>query len=178
MAKYCSNCQRQYTDEATFCSECGIALTAVAETSPQAAPQAYAQPEYQQAYTQTEYQQPAQTYAQTEYQQPQAYSATAYQYAPTADAYPQSTADLYPAVSTGTYFWLNIAMAIPLVGFILSIILTCAPKNRSLKNYARAYLIANLIVIGLAVVGIIISIAITGSAFAMFEGGNSYNYFY
>ncbi len=159
MAKFCSNCQRQYTDEATFCSECGIALTAVAS------PQTYAEPEYQQAYAQPEYQQP-QTYAQTEYQQPQA----AYQYAPTTDYYSQKKEDLYPAVKTGTYFWLNIAMSIPFVGFILSIILTCAPQNRSLKNYARAYLILNLIGIGLVVAAIIISLAITGSAFAMFEG--------
>lgn len=156
MAKYCSNCQRQYTDEATFCSECGIALTAVAENTTAAAPQAYAQP--------------AQTYAQPEYQQPQAYSAPAYQYAPAAETYTQSNADLYPAVSTGTYFWLNIVMAIPFVGFILSIILTCAPKNRSLKNYARAYLILNLIGIGIALAGVILSIVLTGSAVAMFEG--------
>lgn len=66
--------------------------------------------------------------------------------------------DLYPAVSTATYFWLNIAMTIPTVGFILSIILTCAPKNRSLKNYARAYLIANLIIIGLGLSVLVISL--------------------
>ncbi len=172
MAKICSNCQRQYTDEATFCSECGIALTAVAEATPEAAPQTYAQPEYQQAYAQPDYQQ-SQAYAAPAYQQPQ----TAYQYAPTSDVYSQKNENLYPAVGTGTYFWLNIVMSIPLVGFILSIILTCAPKNRSLKNYARAYLILNLIVIGLAVVGIIISIAITGSAFAMFQGASS-SYYY
>ena len=76
--------------------------------------------------------------------------------------------DLYPAVSTATYFWLNIAMTIPTVGFILSIILTCAPKNRSLKNYARAYLIANLIIIGLGLSVLVISLLL-GGLFAFFE---------
>lgn len=77
--------------------------------------------------------------------------------------------ELYPAVSTATYFWLNIAMTIPTVGFILSIILTCAPKNRSLKNYARAYLILNIIVIGLGVLGIALATIIGGGIFALFE---------
>ena len=76
--------------------------------------------------------------------------------------------ELYPAVSTATYFWLNIAMTIPTVGFILSIILTCAPKNRSLKNYARAYLIANLIIIGLGLSVLVISLLL-GGLFAFFE---------
>ena len=77
--------------------------------------------------------------------------------------------ELYPAVSTATYFWLNIAMAIPTVGFILSIILTCAPKNRSLKNYARAYLILNIILIGLGVLGIVLTAVVGGGLFALFE---------
>ena len=77
--------------------------------------------------------------------------------------------ELYPAVSTATYFWLNIAMTIPTVGFILSIILTCAPKNRSLKNYARAYLIVNLIIIGLGLSVLVISLLLGGGLFALFE---------
>lgn len=140
MAKICLNCHRRYNDDATFCSECGFALADVSDNNSE---------NNNGTFTRSEYQQYGNTYT-----------------SPCSQNYER----LYPAVKTSTYFWLNIAMAIPFVGLILSIVLTCAPQNRSLKNYAKAYLILYLISIGIALIGVILSIAFTGSAVAMFEG--------
>ena len=83
---------------------------------------------------------------------------------------------LYPPVKTAVYFWLDIAMMIPFIGFILSIVFTAVPQNRSLKNFAKAHLIGYLIILGLGVLALIITIVISiiigGSITALFGGGS------
>ncbi len=189
MAKFCPDCKKEYNDEALFCAECGASLEEVIIPEPEAVPQhepqytpdpepapapapapaPQAEPQYipepepvpapQPAQPVYQYQQPQQPYSQPQYQ-------TQYQPAPVKE-------ELFPAVKTAVYFWLNIAMMIPFVGFILSIVLTCAPKNKSLKNYARAYLIANLLVVGLGVLILILSLVLGGGLFAMASGASS-----
>lgn len=64
-----------------------------------------------------------------------------------APATPMQGAPAQQPVSMGTFFGLQLLFAIPVIGWIVCIIMTFAPKNQTLKNYARAMLI--WIVIGL-----------------------------
>lgn len=118
-------------------------------------PAVQAQPVYQQA--QPIYQQPQPVYQQAQpvYQQPV--------YAPVpnaADAEDQT-------VSTAKFFWFRVLFAIPLVGFILSIVMSFAPKNKSFKHFARSYMIMNFIAIGIVLVICCIVLA-TGASLADF----------
>ena len=111
-------------------------------------PAVQAQPVYQQA-------QPVYQQAQPVYQQPV--------YAPVpnaADAEDQT-------VSTAKFFWFRVLFAIPLVGFILSIVMSFAPKNKSFKHFARSYMIMNFIAIGIVLVICCIVLA-TGASLADF----------
>lgn len=184
MAKFCPNCNKEYADEAAFCAECGSALEAVVVPEPAAepepivaaepepvaepAPQPVVEPVAESApqpapQPQVQYQPQPQVQYQPQYQQPY-YQQPQYQY---QQAPAEKKEELFPAVKTAVYFWLNIAMAIPFVGFILSIILTCAPSNKSLKNYAKAYLIANLIVVGIGLVILIVSLVLGAGLFGL-----------
>ncbi len=60
-----------------------------------------------------------------------------------------------PVVGTGAFFGLEFLLALPLIGFLCSIIFSFAPKNRNLKHYARAKLIWALISLVLSVLLII-----------------------
>ena len=62
-------------------------------------------------------------------------------------------------VSTARFFWFRILFVIPFVGFILSIIMSFAPRNVNFKHFARSYMIMYFIGIGLVLVGLIIAIA-------------------
>ena len=125
-------------------------------------PAVQAQPVYQQAqpvYQQAQpiYQQPQPVYQQAQpvYQQPV--------YAPVpnaADAEDQT-------VSTAKFFWFRVLFAIPLVGFILSIVMSFAPKNKSFKHFARSYMIMNFIAIGIVLIACVIIIA-SGATLADF----------
>ena len=148
MAKFCPACNIKYEDDAAFCAECGGALAVEETPAPQPEPAPAPQPQPQ--------------------PQPQPRPQPVYQPAPQSVVYGKKE-ELYPAVSTAVYFWLNIPMTIPFVGFILSIVLTCAPKNKSLKNYARAYLIVNLIIVGIGLLMLIGSLLLGGGLFALFE---------
>ena len=175
MAKKCVVCNKDYSDEASFCAECGAPLTEAAEpeetceTVAARSEASYAENTYESA---PEPQYGYQTQFNNYQPQPQYNS---YQPQPVQYAYQQPAPvqvsvsvneekreELYPAVSVGKYFWLNIAFLIPLVGFILSIVLSCAPRNRSLKNYAKAHLIAYIIGIVLVLVPIIVALIVAG----------------
>lgn len=97
------------------------------------------------------YQQPQPVYQQPVYQQP------VYAPAPNAaDAEDQT-------VSTARFFWFRVLFAIPFVGFILSIVMSFAPKNKSFKHFARSYMIMNFIAIGIVLVICIVVMATGGT---------------
>ena len=100
-----------------------------------------AQPQYQTA-------QPQYQTAQPQYQQAQPQYTVV-----TAAPEPDQT------VSTARFFWFRILFVIPFVGFILSIIMSFAPRNVNFKHFARSYMIMYFIGIGLVLVGLIIAIA-------------------
>lgn len=93
--------------------------------------------------------------AQPQYQQAQP------QYQQAQPQYTVVTAAPEPdqTVSTARFFWFRILFVIPFVGFILSIIMSFAPRNVNFKHFARSYMIMYFIGIGLVLVGLIIAIA-------------------
>ena len=60
------------------------------------------------------------------------------------------------AVSTGLFILMMILGAIPVIGLIIHIITLAASKNKSLKNYSRAYVILGIIGLVLLLIGAII----------------------
>ena len=63
-------------------------------------------------------------------------------------------------VSTGAFFGLELLLAIPVIGLIAAIIFSFAPKNNSLRNYARAKLIwcvISILITVLLIVGLLIA---------------------
>ena len=62
----------------------------------------------------------------------------------------------YRPVSTSKYFWLAFLSAIPFVGFIATIFLSIAGRNRNVKNFEKAilayYIIAFIICLILIIV--------------------------
>lgn len=136
--------------EAAENAQQGFAYGAPAAPAPAPAP---AQPQYQQA--QPQYQQA----------QPQYIAATA---APESDQ----------IVSTARFFWFRILFLIPFVGFILSIILSFAPRNVNFKHFARSYMIMYFIGIGIALVGLIIAIASGAALSDLFRGVPDISYMF
>lgn len=147
MARFCTECGNQIADDVVFCTECGVKvvpkaiaettvpeiLLATAETPPVSQPQP--QPRSQQE------RQPQRSAPQPHYQQP----------APMAE--PENK-----VISTAAYFWLMLLYALPVVGFISCIIMAFVPRNRNLKNYAKATLI--WVIVSLVLAGLLILLVI------------------
>lgn len=131
MAKFCTECGKEIADGVSFCTECG----AKAPDTPTAKAEAVTGNAVQ---TQT---QTVKTYQQTTPQQ------TVVQ---TPVAEPVSK-----VVGTGTYFALMLLFALPIIGIISVIILSCKVKNKNIKNFAKANLIWAIVAFVLMIVSII-----------------------
>ena len=131
MAKFCTECGKEIADGVSFCTECG----AKAPDTPTAKAEAVTG---NAAQTQT---QTVKTYQQTTPQQTVAQ-------APVAE--PASK-----VVGTGTYFALMLLFALPIIGIISVIILSCKAKNKNIKNFAKANLIWAIVAFVLMIVSII-----------------------
>ncbi len=134
----CKVCGKTLPDNAKFCEGCG------SRVMPEAAP-APAQP----AYTPNAqpYPRPDSVYAAPGYQAP-AKPQTPPSYSPFDPA-----AILNKPLSVGQYIGMFILSAIPLVGFILTLVWAFGSDvNKNKKNYARAVLIMALIAIGLSII--------------------------
>ena len=135
MSKKCSNCGFDMADDAVFCTA----------TRPQNEPpqnQTSDQNTQQNAQPQNQYSAPYnQQYAQP---QPNYYSQSPEDYAQNA------------VVTTGAFFGLNLLFSLPAIGWIICLIMSFAPKNKNIKNFARSKLIWIIIAIILgAICGII-----------------------
>ena len=53
----------------------------------------------------------------------------------------------YKPVGTSTFFWTGILCWLPFIGFFITLILSLAPKNRNLKNFARSKLAYYIIIL-------------------------------
>lgn len=112
--------------------------------------------------------------AQPQYQQAQP------QYQQAQPQYTVVTAAPEPdqTVSTARFFWFRILFVIPFVGFILSIIMSFAPRNVNFKHFARSYMIMYFIGIGLVLVGLIIAIAGGAALSDIFRGVPDISYMF
>ncbi len=62
----------------------------------------------------------------------------------------------YRPVSTSKYFWLAFLSVIPFVGFIATIFLSIAGRNRNVKNFEKAILAYYIIAIVIALIALIV----------------------
>ncbi len=156
MAKICTVCGCEMQDTDKFCNYCGTPNQPEAPAAPAA-----------------DYGYPQQPVAPTNYgyaQQPAAPVNYGYN---TPNTYPPVAQPVQKEVppagmSVGGFFGFGILFSIPLVGFILIMIMSFAPKNKTLKNYARSYLVWYIIAIVLAVIALIFSLVLGVSLFEMF----------
>ena len=191
MARFCEKCGTQLEGVETFCPNCGAPVAAepetpAAETAAEtaAAPVAPAEESANEnraaaeeanggAPAAFEYSEPAAP-AQPQYQQAQP------QYQQAQPQYTVVTAAPEPdqTVSTARFFWFRILFVIPFVGFILSIIMSFAPRNVNFKHFARSYMIMYFIGIGLVLVGLIIAIAGGAALSDLFRGVPDISYMF
>ena len=73
----------------------------------------------------------------------------------------------YSPLSPWAYFGWQLLFAIPFVGFVLLIVMSFAPRNKNLKNFARSYWCALLIVVCIAVVVVALAIVLGGGIDAL-----------
>ena len=149
--KNCPNCNVENVDTSAFCVSCGTKLdvaepVAAPVVEPVAPPTPVAAPVYQPPYP--------------VYQQPQI----------TEDMLPH---ELKP-VSAGEFFGYSLLFSIPLVGFIMLFVVAFGSNyKKSLRNYAKLYLILMLVGVAISVVIMLIGIFAGGAAFL---GGMDYYY--
>jgi len=62
----------------------------------------------------------------------------------------------YRPVSTSKYFWLAFLSAIPFIGFVATLILAVAGRNRNVKNFEKAILAYYIIALVLCLIAIIV----------------------
>lgn len=72
----------------------------------------------------------------------------------------------YRPVSTGQFFWLGILCLLPAIGFIFTILLSIGPRNKNLKNFARAIFAGYIILIIVALIFSLIATLVMGQSFA------------
>lgn len=146
MAKFCTGCGKEIADGVAFCTECGAKAPETTAVKAETVTDNAAQPQTQtpQAYqAQKPYQQP--TPQQTVVQTPVAESVS-------------------KVVGTGTYFALMLLYALPIIGIISVIAMSCSAKNKNLKNFAKAYLIWAIIAVLLSI-SMIIGLIALGNSF-------------
>lgn len=202
MARFCEKCGTQLDGVEAFCPNCGAPVAAGPETpaaetaaetvaaemnaaetaaAPAAPAEESASGSADGAPAAFEYSEPAAPApapapapAQPQYQQAQP------QYQQAQPQYTVVTAAPEPdqTVSTARFFWFRILFVIPFVGFILSIIMSFAPRNVNFKHFARSYMIMYFIGIGLVLVGLIIAIAGGAALSDIFRGVPDISYMF
>ncbi|SEW17971.1 hypothetical protein SAMN05216413_1416 [Ruminococcaceae bacterium KH2T8] len=76
------------------------------------------------------------------------------------DACPQE----YTPVSTSKFFWYGFISFIPVVGLLFAIFMSIGPRNKNIKNFERAILIAFVIEFILTLIALIIMVFVNGSS--------------
>ena len=148
----CKNCGTENSDGVKFCISCGTPFQTVEQPVETPAEQPandrpYQEPVYDQAPNQNN-----QNYQYGQYNQ-------GWQAPPQAQPYPQYAPPVQEpekekgAVSVGKFIGIFLLMCIPLVGLIFMIVWACGgTKNRTIVNFARAYLILCAIALVIAIV--------------------------
>ena len=186
MARFCEKCGTQLEGVEAFCPNCGAPVAAEPETpaaetaaetvaaeqntaeaaAAPAAPAEECAPEDCAANKDSNDGAPAPAQPQYQQAQPQYTVVTA------------ASAPADQIVSTARFFWFRILFMIPFVGFILSIIMSFAPRNVNFKHFARSYMIMYFISIGLVLIGLIIAIACGAALSDLFRGAPDISYMF
>lgn len=139
---FCTKCGKKAEEGTKFCTDCGTLLEAKAtveetpaaayeEPTPVTPPPAFKEPE------------PA---APVTPPTPPVAPPVPPVAPPVPPVAPPTAGNLSPTVSTATFFWMDLVLAIPLVGLIVCIVLACgATSKQSLRNWAKAKLIWALV---------------------------------
>ena len=124
---FCSNCGKQFDDQAKVCPYCGTVNRRAAAAPAGSAPQnPYPTAPVQQVYVQQ---------------------------APiTQDQLPPQ----YRPLGAWQYFALNLLFAIPIVGFVFLIVFSFKRSNINRRNYARSFFCALIVAVGLFLVLLLI----------------------
>lgn len=131
--EYCKQCGAPLQNGKQFCAACGAAVTRDAPEAPADLFEASMQEARKAQRTQQTQKKPRQPYY------------------PAANEPPQK-GSRYAVMGVGSYIGIFLLMSIPLVNVLLVIIWSCGGcKNQNKRNYARALLIVNLIVIAVSV---------------------------
>ncbi len=85
-------------------------------------------------------------------------------------ASPANDENMAPVVSAGKFFGLTLLFSIPVVGFIMLIVMSFAPQNKNIKNYARSYWIFVAIILVLAIIVAILAVLGVVSVGSMLGG--------
>ena len=145
---FCKNCGIENPNGVTFCANCGTKIEAAPAAAPHTAPAAPAAPAAPKVAPAAPQVAPP----------PRPTSNTA------------SIPSQYKPLSAWAYFGYQLLFSIPLVGFILLIVFSVGgARNINLRNFARSYWCALLIVAILAVLGFIFVLVIsliTGTSIA------------
>lgn len=181
MARFCEKCGTQLEGVEAFCPNCGAPVAAEPETPAAETAAETAAAEMNAAETAAAPAAPAEESASGSADGAPAAPAPAQpQYQTAQPQYTVVTAAPEPdqTVSTARFFWFRILFVIPFVGFILSIIMSFAPRNVNFKHFARSYMIMYFIGIGLVLVGLIIAIAGGAALSDIFRGVPDISYMF
>ena len=142
---FCTQCGTRVEDGAAQCSQCGASLdpemmekvvggqAEISEETPETSA-----PEVDEKTEETSAEEQVAPEPQPE-PKTQQYYETVYKEEP---------------VGMGTFFGLELVYRIPVIGLLVAIIMSFAPKNKSLKNYSRSTVVWQLI--GLAVTALLV----------------------
>ena len=150
MERFCTNCGTTLETDAVFCPECGAKVNLVTPVLQNAGAAVEEAPEKPvQAPQDPQPAAPAPAPAYTPAPAPAYTAASAPDPAPAAPApeKPEEPVreDVSKTVKTPAYFWLMLLYAIPVIGLIVMIIMACAARNKSIRNFAKAHLVWLLI---------------------------------
>lgn len=143
---FCTKCGKKAEEGTKFCTDCGAPLEI--KTPEEETPV-------------TDFEEPTPVTPPPSYTEPQPAAPVTPPVTPVAPPVapvtPPPADNLSPTVSTATFFWMDLVLAIPLVGLIVCIVLACgATSKKSLQNWAKAKLIWALVG---AILFVILSIA-------------------
>ena len=148
----CPNCGKELANDAVFCTECGATVEQQVnnqdyQQNTVSIDQMAIENQYQNTQNQQQYQSiPNQPPYQTQYQYQ--YQANAYNQPITEDMLPPE----YKPVSIGAYVGYSLLFSIPVVGFIMMFIVGFGSSYcKSLRNFAKSYLVMMAISIALVV---------------------------
>ncbi len=158
MAKFCGKCGNALEEGAKFCAECGTKVyeqqnetpTVPEEKKPE--PTTIPQPQPKAEAVKTTAPIPPQPVKV----QPQAQPVIPQPRVTPQPVAPAPVDKTNKIAGMGAFFGLMLLFALPIIGFIAAIVFSFAPKNKNIKNFARATLV--WMIVGIVIIGILLAL--------------------